>query len=75
MHAKVLKESSSYSRQPCPKERKMKAEVAFSAQLNDTAKGNLSRHPMIVDNLGVHRGEVRASKTSEQLQALADVVV
>jgi hypothetical protein len=75
MHEKVKKESSPYSRQLCPRERKVKAEVAFSARLNNTAKGNLSRHPTIVDNLGVHRGEVRASKTPNELRALADVIV
>jgi hypothetical protein len=68
MHTKVMNDAI-YSRKPCPEKRAVKSEVAFEALLNDTAKGNIKRHKAA--NLSTHRGEVRASKSPDQLRALA----
>lgn len=69
MHAKVMDNNSIYSGKPCPEKRDLKPNVAFRAQLNDTAKGNIKTHKP--EGLSVHRGEVRASKSPDQLRALA----
>ncbi|KAF2687631.1 kinase-like protein [Lentithecium fluviatile CBS 122367] len=68
MHGEVMQANSTYSQAPCPQKRTLKTDVAFIAQLNKTATGNIERRGG--EGLEVHRGEVRQSKDPDELRAL-----
>jgi hypothetical protein len=57
-----------YCQRPCPEKRGLKENVAFEAELNDTAKGILRR------DIPVHAGKVRKSLDPNALRELENVV-
>jgi hypothetical protein len=59
---------ANYCQRKCPEARTVKPSVAFEAELNDTAKGNVQKHRG--DGLDVHKGEVRKSKDPDELKAM-----
>ncbi|KAF2274429.1 kinase-like protein [Westerdykella ornata] len=68
MHSRVSNAEKGYCQTPCPQFRELTQDVAFEAELNNTAKGNVQIHKGA--GLKVHRGEVRKSMGPDELQAM-----